>query len=469
MRKILLLLLTFMFTAQLIVFAVGAPIYFSDTKDHWAVNEIAFMAQIGVVNGYDDAGFSFLPNDYITRAEFIKILFDLSGDETIPPGLVFIDIMPHQWFASYVSWASGNGIVKGYDDMDFRPNNTITRQEMAVMINNFIEYKKLDLKRYDAVDFIDIEGVAPWSRPQLERLSASYVINGLDGGYIRPENNATRAEATTLLYNLCILSDGINLFDMPEKDEIRLRLIQRSEENREELKRLKAEAAEIAKRFKRVVFGKSVMGRDLYAYQIDGKGRNDKLAFAIFTQHGWEDDFPRDGQALVDCAERLAIYYRDNPEQLHDFRLIIIPLLNPDGLIDGVNAERDDGKEPFGRCTAAGVDLNRDWGAGRFKAIESRSLLNYINSFTEEKIMLLDFHGYLDGYYGSPVIGAEFATQFDMEDRISLGYFAKFGYLMGYASETLGIPHVALIEFKDAWSADSVKTSEALNRLFKKL
>ncbi len=100
----------------------------------------------------------------------------------------------------------------------------------------------------------------------------------------------------------------------------------------------------------KVVYGKSVMGRDLEAYIINGVGYNDRTIFCNFTVHGFEDFYFRDGQVLTKAANDLIEYIAQNPHLLRNCRIVIVPCANPDGAIEGVNNYRT-GSDAFGRNT----------------------------------------------------------------------------------------------------------------------
>ena len=80
-----------------------------------------------------------LPNDFVTRAEFVKIIAGVAGaDVTSAAGSSFSDVDAGAWYAPYVAWAAENDIVTGSGDK-FNPNSRITRQDMAVIIDRYVE------------------------------------------------------------------------------------------------------------------------------------------------------------------------------------------------------------------------------------------------------------------------------------------------------------------------------------------
>lgn len=109
---------------------------FSDVaKSHWAANYIGYMQQFGIVTGYADG--SFQPDASVTRAEFAAIA---SRFETLTEGTKsFSDVPSSHWAAKYINFAATRGWVNGYADGTFRPNNSITRAEVAAVTCRLLE------------------------------------------------------------------------------------------------------------------------------------------------------------------------------------------------------------------------------------------------------------------------------------------------------------------------------------------
>ena len=117
---------------------------FYDCRHHWAKTSIEAAASAGWVNGVS-AG-EFQPNGTLTRAAFVTMLGRMAGvKDTDYPTSVFRDVPDGEWYTSFVAWATENGIVDGYGDGIFLPQNNITRQEMAKIMAKYLNWKGLDL------------------------------------------------------------------------------------------------------------------------------------------------------------------------------------------------------------------------------------------------------------------------------------------------------------------------------------
>ncbi|MDR0931302.1 MAG: S8 family serine peptidase [Clostridiales bacterium] len=181
------------------------PSAYVDINSHWAKGYIDEMITLGVINGYDigNEQREFLPENPTKRSEFVKMLAMLSGDElTYGAGARFSDVRSDQWYAMYIDWASARGITGGYEDGEFRPNNLITRQEMAIMLVRFMEYKGIKLNGVSldvSMDFGDIDDIASWAKGAMQSMVSVGIINGDDLGNCNPLRNGKRCETAAML------------------------------------------------------------------------------------------------------------------------------------------------------------------------------------------------------------------------------------------------------------------------------
>lgn len=186
-------------------YAVGYKnISFNDISKHWAKDQIVYLAARDVVKGVNDAGFA--PNDKVTRAEFVQILANLSGAELSKYGnSKFKDVKKEVWFANSASWAAEMGLVTGNSNNDgtvsFNPNESITRQDMAVILSRFmskIEQKKLSEVNKE-VKFADKNQIGSYAESAVAELQKAGIINGKTTDSFAPKENATRAECSKMI------------------------------------------------------------------------------------------------------------------------------------------------------------------------------------------------------------------------------------------------------------------------------
>lgn len=147
--------------------------------------------KLGVVTGYADG--SFHPNASITRAEFATLIakvFDLSSNQ----GNTISDVSGH-WAESSIRSLQSKGVLSGYPDGTFRPNQEIKRAEIIAIISRIMDLSKVPTA--EAPAFSDLEQI--WNKDQLQQAAAAGIIQGDRNGEFHPANSASRAEALTII------------------------------------------------------------------------------------------------------------------------------------------------------------------------------------------------------------------------------------------------------------------------------
>ncbi len=172
---------------------------FSDTAKHWAKDNIDFVASRDLISG--TSATTFVPNTAITRADFLMALGRLSGvDVSIYKTSSFIDVKTTDTVMPYIEWAVKNKIVSGYGNGKFGPNDSITREQMAVMMVNYAKATDYKLPvSIVAVTFADNTKISAYVKDAVKEIQQAGVINGKDNNRFDPQGNATRAEAATIL------------------------------------------------------------------------------------------------------------------------------------------------------------------------------------------------------------------------------------------------------------------------------
>lgn len=172
---------------------VEAPkvVKLSDIQGHWAQKAIEELLASSAIGGYPDG--SFKPEQNITRAEFTSILVK-ALKLSVKDGKVFDDTAQH-WANEAIAAAAASGIVSGYSESIFAPDESITREQMAVMVVNAGQLAGLG----DNKIFADAEQVSAWARKAVAVASAHSIISGYPDNSFRPRANASRAEAAMVI------------------------------------------------------------------------------------------------------------------------------------------------------------------------------------------------------------------------------------------------------------------------------
>ena len=142
----------------------------------------------------------FAPGQTLTRAMFVTILYRLDGSEEVPGKVPFADVEPGSWYSDAVEWAFEKGIVNGVSLTEFAPGEDITREQLAVMLMRYSEYRKYStIISGDIQIFDDAIEVSSWANDSLNWAVGNGIINGRSQTELAPRGTATRAEAATMI------------------------------------------------------------------------------------------------------------------------------------------------------------------------------------------------------------------------------------------------------------------------------
>ena len=175
-----------------------APV-FTDTANNWAKDNIDFVVSRDLISGMSAA--TFAPDTAVTRATFLVALGKLSGaDVSSYKTSSFIDVKSADTAMPYIEWAVKNKIVSGYGSGKLGPSDSITREQMAVMMFNYakaIGYKLPVSKQ--ANTFTDNAKISTYAKDAVKVIQQAGIISGKDNNRFDPQGNTTRAEAATIL------------------------------------------------------------------------------------------------------------------------------------------------------------------------------------------------------------------------------------------------------------------------------
>ena len=161
------------------------------------------MAEKGIVSGYNGA---FYPNESVTREEFVKMLLGALEIEATETETNFNDVNTDEWYAPYVATAAKAGIVSGIGDEMFGVGQTITREDMAVMVGRALERSGKNLPTGIAKEFKDSEMISEYAKESVDTLARADIISGDENNQFNPQDDLTREQAAKII---CI-SGGIN-------------------------------------------------------------------------------------------------------------------------------------------------------------------------------------------------------------------------------------------------------------------
>lgn len=171
---------------------------FADIEKHWAKENITKLYDMGIVNG--DAEGNFNPDNKITRAEFTAMIVRMLKLDELTYIKMFDDVVAKDWYAKAIQTAVSNGIVKGDGD-NFRPNDSITRQEMAIIAMSAYELKMGELST-GKINCEDVDDISSWAIDAVSKAYTAGIINGKGDNRFEPKTNTTRAEAATVIIRI---------------------------------------------------------------------------------------------------------------------------------------------------------------------------------------------------------------------------------------------------------------------------
>jgi hypothetical protein len=185
---------------------------FQDLQGHWAQKDIEFLACKYVVRGITEKIFN--PESPITRAEFTSMLIRALGvDEDGGIKQTFKDVKPDTWYYGSIEAAFRTGIVRGISKDKFKPNEPITREQIAAMIIRALKISGYELEKntqeYQTVlgQFKDKDKIASWGLEDMAKAVRLGIIKGISFNQIAPGKNATRAQGAVMINRLIKLAD----------------------------------------------------------------------------------------------------------------------------------------------------------------------------------------------------------------------------------------------------------------------
>ena len=185
-----------------VVCVPGAELPFTDVKkDAWYYDGVAYSYFNGYFKGLSETIFA--PNATVNRAMIVTVLYRLAGEPEVENLTSFRDVNASRYYAKAIAWASENGIVSGYKDGTFRPNQAATRQELAVILYRFGQYSGCDMSlKGDLDSYKDSKAIGGWAREAMAWCVGAGLLQGDPAGSLTPKGTATRAQYATIIMRL---------------------------------------------------------------------------------------------------------------------------------------------------------------------------------------------------------------------------------------------------------------------------
>lgn len=168
----------------------------------WAVNEIGVLASQDIITG--QSADVFAPGKQVTRAEFVSLLVRaLELNRNGAAAASFTDVSADSWYNDAIQAAVANGLVSGYADQRFAPNQNITRAEMAVILSKALKFAGAqDNAGLQPAAFADADSIRDWAKEAVGKVTESGLMQGRSGNRFEAGSFTTRAEAAVVVYRL---------------------------------------------------------------------------------------------------------------------------------------------------------------------------------------------------------------------------------------------------------------------------
>ena len=174
------------------------PLPFTDVRaGDWFYDPVCYVYSQGLMTG--TSATTFEPNTSLSRAMLVAVLHRLEGSPAASAG-DFSDVADGDWYAQAVNWAASVGVVNGFDDGTFQPNAAITREQMAVILRNYAEYKGLDVTATGSLStYTDAASISAWAKESIAWAVGEHLISGVTDDTLQPQGLSTRAQAAAVL------------------------------------------------------------------------------------------------------------------------------------------------------------------------------------------------------------------------------------------------------------------------------
>ena len=176
----------------------GMFLPFTDVTNHWAYSAIKRMYTRGWMVGVDEN--TFAPDQQMSRAMLAVILYAMADKPAVTGENPFTDVPADCWYTDAVIWAAENGIVSGFGDGTFHPNDMVTRAQTAVMLYGYAAFTGADVTaRADLSAYSDAGQIPSWAKDAMQWANARRLIVGRDSSHLAPNGETTRAEMAAIL------------------------------------------------------------------------------------------------------------------------------------------------------------------------------------------------------------------------------------------------------------------------------
>lgn len=173
---------------------------FDDVNDNdWFYDSVEAVNKSGLFKGINENEFA--PYKPLTRGMVVAVLYRGEGSPVYIGESSFIDVDDNAYYKNAVVWAENNGIVNGVSESEFAPDDIVTREQIAAILNRYADYKNYDTDiEGDLSEFYDSDEISQWAEDNMKWAVGSGIFSGYENNILNPHGFITRAEAASVIY-----------------------------------------------------------------------------------------------------------------------------------------------------------------------------------------------------------------------------------------------------------------------------
>ncbi|MCR8636439.1 S-layer homology domain-containing protein [Paenibacillus radicis (ex Xue et al. 2023)] len=197
-------------------YAIGyTQTLYNDISGHWAKADIEQLSKKMVIQGIKEK--QFVPEGALTRSQLAALLVKSLGLESGTKSVksIWKDVPDWEWYAPYFTAAANAGLIQGYEDGMMKPDDPVTREQMAVLIMRALKFTGTQTTKSEVSEevlniFVDKAFIQEWSKEAAAQAVNTGLMNGSDASRFVPNGNVTRAQAAVMIRRMLQLADFMN-------------------------------------------------------------------------------------------------------------------------------------------------------------------------------------------------------------------------------------------------------------------
>ena len=177
-------------------------------NDAWYHDGVHYCIENGIMGGYGNG--IFRPNVAVSRAQISAMLWNMEGNPVVNYALDYKDVPADAWYTEAVRWMVSQNIAGGYGKGIYAPDDTLTREQLAAILQKYAQYKGYDMaanKEVDLQSYSDAASISNWAYTSMQWICDSGIVGGMPGTngdiILAPAGHATRAQVATMLMTFC--------------------------------------------------------------------------------------------------------------------------------------------------------------------------------------------------------------------------------------------------------------------------